>query len=383
MSSTPYNRQNSFALFSAENPTSQQSGTDLDAEFNAVKLAMDDTQQNLAKIQDDDGALKRGSVGKEQFDSSVSLGFAAPAQWASGVLYTAEISTVFHNSIFYIANTTHTSGVSFEPAKWDEIADFTAAAAIPDGSITSVKLADGAVAANKLADGVVANSKLATGAVSTNKIADGGVTTAKLADAAVTLAKLGTDANQIIPAGFGPVPWSRITVPAGWDWADGGVLLADTAFPMLRAGYIADGYPHGQDGSGNPKKPDARGRVIAGVDGGAGRLSSSYFGASPILGSTGGRESVTLTPATSAALNISGAAGGTLSVSGTASAVVNDSSYGGGVGGGGSFGHQQAIGVTGTASGTLSVSGSTTNAGGQAHSNVQPTLVCNMIIKAH
>ncbi|WP_338317529.1 hypothetical protein, partial [Bradyrhizobium ottawaense] len=104
MSSTPYNRQNSFALFSAENPTSQQSGIDLDAEFNAVKISLDDTQQNLAKIQDADGVLKRGSVGRAQFDSSVSLGFAAPAQWASGVLYTANISTVFYNSIFYVAN---------------------------------------------------------------------------------------------------------------------------------------------------------------------------------------------------------------------------------------------------------------------------------------
>src|ERR1044072_1234084 len=108
MSSIPYDRQISFALFSAENPGEQQSGTSLDAEFNAVKVALDDTQQNLAKIQDDDGALKRGSVGQAQFDSSVTLGFAAPAQWESGVLYDANVSTVFYQSIFYIANTTHT-----------------------------------------------------------------------------------------------------------------------------------------------------------------------------------------------------------------------------------------------------------------------------------
>jgi hypothetical protein len=200
MSSTPYDRQNSFALFSAENPSKQQSGTDLDAEFNAVKLAMDDTQQNLAKIQDADGVLKRGSVGKAQFDSSVSIGFAAPAQWASGVLYDANVATAFHNSIFYIANTTHTSGPSFEPDKWDEIADFTAAGAIPDGSITSAKLATGAVAGDKLADGVVSNTKLATGSVSTNKLADSAVSTQKLADNNVTFAKLASDANQVIPA---------------------------------------------------------------------------------------------------------------------------------------------------------------------------------------
>ncbi|WP_247334851.1 hypothetical protein [Bradyrhizobium sp. 147] len=199
MSSARYDRQSSYALFSAENPKAQIPGNLLDAEFNAVKVALDDTQQNLALIQDDDGVLKRGSVGRAQFDSSVSLGFGAPSQWASGVLYTAQVNTVFHNSIFYIANTTHTSGVSFDASKWDEIADFTAAVAITDGSITSAKLADGAVAANKLADGVVSNTKIATGAVTTAKIADGNVTTAKMADGAVTLPKL--DPSIATPAG--------------------------------------------------------------------------------------------------------------------------------------------------------------------------------------
>ncbi|MCK1346345.1 MULTISPECIES: tail fiber protein [unclassified Bradyrhizobium] len=382
MSSTPYNRQNSFALFSAENPSKQQSGTDLDAEFNAVKIALDDTQQNLALIQDDDGVLKRGSVGQAQFDSSVTLGFATPAQWESGVLYDADISTVFHDSIFYIANVTHTSGVSFEADKWDEIADFTAAAAIPDGSITSAKLATGAVEADKLADGVVSNTKLATGSVTTNKLADGNVITQKLADAAVSFSKLGSDADHIIPAGLGPLPWSLPTLPSGWDWADGGVLLASTAFQTLRQSLIDAGFPHGQDGSGNPKKPDGRGRVMAGADGGANRLTSSYFGSSAVLGAAGGTESVTLSAGQMAPLNISGTTSGSLAVSGSASAVVGDSG-GGGIGGGGNFGHQQTIGVAGSTSGSLSVSGSTTNAGGQAHKNVQPTLVCNMIIKAH
>lgn len=100
------------------------------------------TQRNLARIQDADGALKRGSVGRAQFDSSVSIGFGAPSQWESGILYTADVNTFFYNSIFYIAKVTHTSGVSFDVSKWDEIADFTAAVAIADGSITSVKLKD-------------------------------------------------------------------------------------------------------------------------------------------------------------------------------------------------------------------------------------------------
>ncbi|MCK1306482.1 MULTISPECIES: tail fiber protein [unclassified Bradyrhizobium] len=373
MSSTLYNRQNSFALFSAENPSKQQSGTDLDAEFNAVKLAMDDTQQNLSKIQDDDGALKRGSVGQAQFDSSVTLGFAAPAQWESGILYDANVSTVFHTSIFYIANTTHTSGASFEPDKWDEIADFTAAAAIADGSITSAKLADGAVAANKLADGVVANSKLATGAVTTNKLADAVVSTAKLADGATTFVKLASDANQIIPAGA-LMPYAGSVAPTGWLLCTGQSLLrAD--YPSLFAAIVTS---YGAADGTHFNLPDMRGRVPAGADGGANRLTSSFFGSSAVLGATGGSESHTLsTPQIpshshsntlsdpghfhSGALN-TGAAynspGGATTVAGNVTTNTGSSTTG--------------ITITNASSG-----------GGGAHNNVQPTIVLSYIIKAH
>ncbi|MGL3109139.1 hypothetical protein [Bradyrhizobium sp. BR 1432] len=377
-------RQTSFALFSAENPTSQQSGTDLDAEFNAVKVALDDTQQNLAKIQDDDGVLKRGSVGKAQFDSSVTLGFAAPALWASGVIYTANVSTVFYNSIFYIANTTHTSGVGFDASKWDEIADFTAAAAITDGSITSAKLADGAVAANKLADGVVSNSKLATGAVTTNKLADANVTSDKLADAAVSFSKLGSDANQIIPAGLGPLPWSLPTLPAGWDWADGGVLLPSTAFPVLRAALVAAGFPHGQDGSGNPKKPDARGSFIGGADslgGGAaaGRLTSATISGGANLGGRGGQEQVTLTQA-----QMPPHSHPATSVDAGHFHNYNESYKSGANAGAANFVSVDSTRTSTTAFAQANVTTSiSATGGGGAHTNIPPTLVCNMIIKAH
>ncbi|WP_271573710.1 phage tail protein [Bradyrhizobium sp. CCBAU 11361] len=370
MSSTPYDRQTSFALFSAENPSKQQSGTDLDAEFNAVKIALDDTQQSLAKIQDADGVLKRGSVGRAQFDSSVSLGFAAPAQWASGVLYTANVNTVFHDSTFFIANTTHTSGPTFELGKWDGIADFTAASAIVDGSITLAKLADGAVAANKLADGVVSNTKIATGAVTTNKVADQGITNPKIADSAVSFTKLAGDANQVIPAGA-LMPYAGASAPDGWLLCVGqSVQRAD--YPAL---FAALGTTYGALDASHFTLPDMRGRVPAGVDGGAGRLSSGYFGASPALGATGGSENHALTTAQMPSH------GHGVTDPGHTHGYVQVFRAGFEANGNG-------VGLTASAQGASTNSATTgvsiqSTGGGGAHNNVQPTIVLNYLIKAH
>lgn len=265
MSSTPYDRQTSFALYSAENPGEPHSGATLDAEFNAVQLAIDDTQQNLAKIQDDDGAVKRGSIGKEQFDASVSIGFGAPSQWATGHIYTADVDTVFYQSKFYIAKVTHTSGVSFAPANWTEIADFTAAAVIADGSITSAKLATGAVTADKIGDGSISNAKLATGSVTTTKIADEAVTLSKFVSGLTTQL-----ANIILPAGLGPLPWTGSTAPAGWVLCYGQSLLR-ASYPDLwthaQLEIIAGNalYTNG-NGTTTFTVPDMRGRGTAGKD---------------------------------------------------------------------------------------------------------------------
>lgn len=383
MSSTPYDRQTSFALFSAENPTSQQSGSSLDAEFNAVKIAVDDTQQNLAKIQDDDGVLKRGSVGKAQFDASVTLGFAAPSQWASGILYTAQVNTVFHDSIFYIANATHTSGATFDASKWDEIADFTAAAAITDGSITSAKLAAGAVAGDKLADGVVANTKIATGAVSTNKIADQNVTTQKLADGATTFAKLASDANRVIPAGA-LMPYAGATVPDGW-LICGGQSLLRTDYPAL---FAAVGTTYGSADGTHFNVPDMRSRVPVGKDdmGGSGslRMTSTGLGANPqTLGASGGAETRALltanlppyTPAGAVNTGTVAIYNGTNGVASPGSASVVNGGTISGTSGSQSTNLSQFSGFsfTGTPQGGTST----------PFSDVQPSLVLNYIIKAH
>lgn len=94
-----------------------------------------------------------------------------------------------------------------------------------------------------------------------------------------TFAELRTEILALLPPGTGPIPWSLPTEPAGWIFSDGRTLLADTPHQALRSAYIAAGFPWGQDGAGNPKVPDTRGRVTAGVDGGAGRLAGATLGA--------------------------------------------------------------------------------------------------------
>lgn len=63
---------------------------------------------------------------------------------------------------------------------------------IPDGSITTAKLASGAVTNTKIASSAVTSSKITTGNVTTSLIADTAVTTAKVADGAITNVKLGS-----------------------------------------------------------------------------------------------------------------------------------------------------------------------------------------------
>lgn len=140
--------------------------------------------------------------------------------------------------------------------------------------------------------------------------------------------------------------------------------------------------------------PDCRGRVMAGLNdmGGAdaGRLTSNYFGANgTVLGTTGGGESHTLllagvpTGITSAnasqsiTVNPNGNPAnqvpidtGGFAATSAASGVNNPLVLGTG-----------AISNTGSFSGSNSISVTSTNTGGAAHANVQPTIVISIYLK--
>jgi hypothetical protein len=191
-----YDRQVNFELYSAENPATPHSGVDIDVEFNAVKIAMDETQEALAEIQQSDGSLARGIVGQAQLAADLQIGIGAPALWETATVYTADVSVVFHELVLYICAVDHTSGVfatDLAADKWEILADFSATHAVADGSITAAKLGSDAVTTVKIQNNAVTTAKIANSQVTTAKIAASNVTTSLINDAAVTAAKLDVD----------------------------------------------------------------------------------------------------------------------------------------------------------------------------------------------
>jgi len=207
---TPYDRQFSFQDFQAQEPTTPLPGDEVDGELNSVKVTLDQTLVNLAKIQRDDGALKNGVVTQDSLSDSLSIGFTYRGTWVSGVNYLISDGASV-GSTFYKAKSSHLSSGANQPPNatfWDPIADFTPlaigvdsifTAAIQDGAVTEPKHATGGVSTRALADSGVTEPKHATGGVSTRALADsgvtepkhatGGVSTRALANNAVTFAK--------------------------------------------------------------------------------------------------------------------------------------------------------------------------------------------------
>lgn len=106
------------------------------------------------------------------------------------------------------------------------------AGSVPDGSITTAKLAPGSVTADKLASSV------------NGSVADGSITTAKLADGAVTAAKLAVSTGDLIPAGSitnSMLAPGSVTVDKLSTSASGGNLLASMSEndqDLLDGGFV-------------------------------------------------------------------------------------------------------------------------------------------------
>jgi len=76
-----YNRQFSFTQRTVDKPFDPMPGDQLDSEFDAIKTTLDQTRNNIALLQRDDGQQQNRSVGLDQLTSAATtaLGLLSPA----------------------------------------------------------------------------------------------------------------------------------------------------------------------------------------------------------------------------------------------------------------------------------------------------------------
>ena len=214
-----------------------------------------------------------------------------------------------------------------------------------DSSGGYLKVPSNGIGSNQLSSDASVDANRAVG---TNHIKDGAVTAAKLDSAAVSV---------LMPTST-ILPYAGSAAPTGYFLCDGSAK-SRTTYAGLFA-IIGTTYGVG-DGSTTFNIPDLRGRVIAGQDdmGGtsANRLTGQTGGVDgDILGGTGGAETHTLSITQMPSHDHGGGTVGT--------------GFLGDVSGGGGRIHPEGNG------GNVSSQG-----GGQAHNNVQPTIILNYIIK--
>ena len=242
-------------------------------------------------------------------------------------------------------------------------------------SVTSAKIVDGTIATADIADDAVTQAKVADDAIGTDQIADSAVSTAQISDGSITAAKLASGAA--FSAGM-LMPYAGTSAPTGWLLAYGQAVSRTTYADLFSA--LGTTYGSG-DGSTTFNVPDLRGRAIAGQDdmGGssANRLTNQSGGLNgDTLGATGGSETHTLTtaqmPSHSHTLN-----GGikTIVQNGGSFAVGLDKrSYTTNQG-------ESADGTFNSSDTSMDNFSVASNGSGNAHNNVQPTIILNYIIK--
>ena len=173
--------------------------------------------------------------------------------------------------------------------------------------------------------------------------------------------------------------YAGTSAPTGWLMAYGQAISRSTYSGL----YTVIGTTYGNgDGSTTFNLPDLRGRVPAGVDnmGGsaASRLTSTVLSASNTLGATGGVETVTLTSAQSGVPAHGHGTTGTENYSSFGIGYLLNST-------GRSFSVTTAnpalVATVDGQSHTHTVNNNTAANASQAHTNTQPTIVMNYIIK--
>jgi microcystin-dependent protein len=184
-----------------------------------------------------------------------------------------------------------------------------------------------------------------------------------------------------IPLGAGLDYWGS-TTPNGSFAFPSGQAISRTTYVALFA-LVGTTYGAG-DGSTTFNLPDKRGRVSAATDdmGGtsASRLTTSFFGAVAHPGAAGGAESHTLTAGEIPAHTHPN----TLSDPGhphSGEIDSGDAASAGIVGESGGVHYSRSGGSTGSVATGITINNANNMGGGNAHAIVQPTIICNYIIR--
>lgn len=185
-----------------------------------------------------------------------------------------------------------------------------------------------------------------------------------------------------IPLGGGIDYWGA-TAPSSVFALAQGQAISRTTYADL---FTLFGTTYGAgNGTTTFNIPDKVGRVSAMLDAGSARISSTYFGGNPAnLGAVGGGESTTLTAAQIPSLTSTGSNSITVTDNSftyhSGSAFIGDlsSSLGGS---GFRAGDASSTLSKATSSGSNLISVTTTGTSGSAHRTVQPTIICNHIIR--
>lgn len=128
---TPYVPATNFSDHSSSQPDVPHDGTDLDAEFAAIRLTLDEVLANLALLQRDDGGLANGIVTSASLDSDLSVGFSPATNWVTATAY-GVADLVWQSGVLYYCAVAHTSGTfatDLSGGKWLVVLDL--ASAIP------------------------------------------------------------------------------------------------------------------------------------------------------------------------------------------------------------------------------------------------------------
>jgi microcystin-dependent protein len=275
----------------------------------------------------------------------------------------------------YSVPNTFASGASITATghneNWSDLAAEMTNSVAADGQTTMtgpLKASTGTVSAPSLSFGADTNTGLYRSTSDEMSGVAGGVQIHKTNSTGfnVVSGKVRESGNSIVPSGV-IWPYGGSSAPSGFLLCDGSAVSRTTYADLYSA--IGTAYGTG-DGSTTFNVPDLTGRVPAGKEATATRLTSAVGGVDGgTLGASGGTQSVTLTQAQIPAHTHSA---GTLSGSSAVTSLNNAAS---------GSGTDISRTISGNASAVV-ITGSTGSIGSDsAHANVQPTLIVNYIIK--